>query len=101
VSVRHALQYAVHAGQLGHLHVSLQGLGQLVVVGRLGHVRRRHLRRVPQLAGLLAARALQQVPEQFLQAELRGEVQHRRVLFVTCVWWRKTEIENRRVCTVL
>lgn len=84
VPVRNPFQYAVHAGELGHLHVRSQGLGQLLVVGRLGYVGRRHLRRVPQLARLFATRTLQQVPQQFLQTELGGEVEHRRVLFVAC-----------------
>lgn len=84
VPVRNPFQYAVHAGELGHLHVGSQGLGQLLMVGRLGHVGRRHLRRVPQLARLFAARTLQQMPQQFLQTKLGGKVKHRRVLLVAC-----------------
>jgi len=84
VSVRYAFEYAIHAGQLGHLHVRPQRLGELLVVGRLGHVRGSQLRRVPQLARLFAARAFQQVPRQFLQPVFGGKVQHGRVFLVTC-----------------
>lgn len=84
VSIWYAFEYAIHAGQFGHLHVRPQRLGQFLVVGRLGHVRWSHLGRVPQLASLFAARALQQVPRQLFQSVFGGKVQHGRVFLVAC-----------------